>query len=66
MGQIESTVLLSAILVALLVILCFQRRLLDALIEAINNFRGGPPTAMHPSPSDDGALLRRKSRKSEN
>jgi hypothetical protein len=66
MGQIESTVLFSAILVALLVILCFQRRLLDALIEAINNFRGGPPTAMHPSPSDDGALLRRKSRKTEN
>jgi hypothetical protein len=65
MGQIEGTVLFSAILVALLVILCFQRRLLDALIEAINSFRGGPPTAMHPSPSDDGALLRRKSRKSE-
>lgn len=65
MGQIESTVLLSAILVALLVILCFQRRLLDALIEAINNFRGGPPTAMHPSPSNDGALLRRKFRKSQ-
>ena len=66
MGQIESNVLFSAILVGLLVVLCFQRRLLDALIEAINNFRGGPPTAMHPSPADDGALLRRKSRKSEN
>ena len=64
MGQVEGTVLFSAILVALLVILCFQRRLLDALIEAINNFRGGPPTAMHPSPSDDAALLRRKSWKS--
>jgi len=66
MGQIESTVLFSAILVASLVILCFQRRLLDALIEAINNFRGGSPAAMHPSPSNDGALLRRKSRKTEN
>jgi len=65
MGQVEGTVLFSAILVALLVILCFQRRLLDALIEAIDNFRGGPPTAMHPSPSNDGALLRRKGRKSE-
>jgi hypothetical protein len=62
MGQI----LFSAILVALLVVLSFQRWLLDALIEAINNFRGGPPTAMHPSPADDGALLRRRSRKSEN
>jgi hypothetical protein len=66
MGQIEGIVLFSAILLALLVTLCFQRRLRDALIEAINSFRGGPPTAMHPSPSDDGALLRRKSRKSEN
>jgi hypothetical protein len=65
MGQIEGIVLFSAILLALLVTLCFQRRLRDALIEAIDNFRGGPPTAMHPSPSDDGALLRRKSRKSE-
>jgi hypothetical protein len=65
MGPIGGTVLFSAILVASLVILCFQRRLLDALIEAIDNFRGGPPTAMHPSPSDDSVLLRRKSRKSE-
>ena len=64
MEQIEGTVLFTAILVASLVILCFQRRLLDALIEAIDNFRGGPPTAMHPSPADDGALLRRKSRRS--
>jgi len=66
MGQIGGHTLFSAILVALLVILCFQRRLRDALIEAINNFRGGPPTAMHPFPSNDSALLRRKSRKSEN
>jgi hypothetical protein len=66
MGQIGGAVLISAILVALLVTLCFQRWLLDALIEAINNFRGGPPTPMHPSPADDGALLRRRSRKTEN
>jgi hypothetical protein len=66
MGPIKGEILFSAILVALLVILCFQRRLLDALIEAIDNFRGGPPTAMHPSPSDDSALLRRPSRKTEN
>ena len=65
MGQIEGIVLFSAILLALSVTLCFQRRLRDALIEAIDNFRGGPPTAMHPSPSDDGALLRRRSRKTE-
>ena len=65
MGQIGGSILL-LILVALLVILFFQRWLLDALIEAINNFRGGPPTAMHPSPSGDGVLLRRPSRKVEN
>jgi DNA-damage-inducible protein J len=64
MGQIEGEILFSVILVASLVTLCFQRRLRDALIEAIDNFRGGPPTAMHPSPSDDSVLLRRKSRKS--
>jgi len=65
MGLIGGEIVFPAILLAVLVILCFQLRLLDALIEAINNFRGGPPTAMHPSPSNDSALLRRKSRKSE-
>jgi hypothetical protein len=66
MGQFGDAVLFSAILVALLVTLCRQRWLLDAVIEAINNFRGGPPTAMHPSPADDSALLRKRSRKTEN
>jgi hypothetical protein len=65
MGQI-GVVFFSAILVAFLVFLRSQRWLLDALIEAINNFRGGPPTAMHPSPADDSALLRKRSRKTEN
>ena len=41
-------------------ILVSQRSLWDALIEEIKNFRGGPPTAMHPSPANDGALLRRR------
>ena len=35
----------------------------EAFIEAMNNFRGGPPTPMHPSPADDGRLLRRRARK---
>jgi hypothetical protein len=65
MGLIKGETLFPAILLAILVILCFQRRLRDALIEAVDNFRGGPPTAMHPSPSNDGALLRRKFRKSQ-
>jgi hypothetical protein len=51
------------LLVTGLVILSFQRWLLDALIEAINNFRGGPPTAMHPSPSNDSVLLLRRRKK---
>jgi hypothetical protein len=55
-----------AILVASLVLLSSQRWLFDAVIEAIDNFRGGRPTAMHPSPSDDSPLLRRPSRKTEN
>jgi hypothetical protein len=45
--------------------LFFRRWMLEALIEAINNFRGGPPTPMHPSPANDGVLLRRRSRKIE-
>jgi hypothetical protein len=59
------------ILVALsvLTMLVFRRRVLAALTEGIdnfNNFRGGPPTPMHPSPADDGAILRRRVRKVEN
>ena len=65
MGQIGSEVL-ALILVALLAIVCFKRWMLDALIEEINRFRGGgPPTPMHPSPANDAALLRKRSRKVE-
>jgi hypothetical protein len=63
MGQANSIVLF-LILVAV-VELFFRRWMLDALIEEVKNFRGGPPTPMHPSPADDGALLRRRSRKIE-
>ena len=58
-------VLLLAIFVALLVTVCSQRWLVDTLIEALNNFRGGPPTPMHPSPVNDAAFLGRRSRKIE-
>jgi hypothetical protein len=51
---------------ALVLLLFFRRWMLDALIEAIEKFRGGgPPTSMHPSPANDSVLLRRKARKSE-
>jgi hypothetical protein len=48
------------ILVAIFVALLFQGKVLEALLEAINNFRGGPPTPRHPLPSDDAAIVRRK------
>ena len=63
MGQTSFIVLL--LIIVAVVALFFRRWMLDALIEEINNFRGGPPTPMHPSPADDGALLRRRSRKIE-
>ena len=50
----------------ILAVMLFGRKTLRKLAAGINNFRGGPPTAMHPSPSDDGALLQRRSRKTEN
>jgi hypothetical protein len=52
MGQI-GVVVFPLILVVLGVLILSQRWLVDALTEAmteaINNLRGGPPTAMHPS-----------------
>ena len=64
MGQINSVAFFLICVAG--VALFFRRWMLDALIEEINNFRGGPPTPMHPSPAGDGALLRRRSRKIEN
>ena len=68
MGQINGNVLLlSLILVALFVIVSFRRWMVDALIDAINRFRGGgPPTPMHPSPAGDDVFLRKRSRKGAN
>ncbi len=54
------------LILALFVILFFKRGLLDAIIEGFKNFRGGPPTPMHPSPAGDVALLRKHSKKVEN
>ena len=62
MPQMELTVLVLALAASILV-LVLNRSLLDALIEGIHNFRGGPPTAMHPSPVNDGLLLRKRFRK---
>jgi len=48
-------------LFALMLVVMFTRRWLrEAIIEALQNFRGGPPTGPHPSPADDAFLLRRR------
>jgi hypothetical protein len=64
------TSILWFVISAVVATLFFKRWMLDALIDGINeladNFRGGgPPTPMHPSPANDGALLRRRSRRTE-
>jgi hypothetical protein len=56
----EQAQIVRLILVAIFVALLFQGSVLEAILEAINNFRGGPPTPRHPLPADDGAILRRK------
>ena len=48
------------ILVAIFVALLFQGSVLEALLEVLNNFRGGPPTPRHPLPADDSSIVRRK------
>ena len=65
MGQNNYVTLISLLIFVAIAALFFRRWMVDALIEAINNFRGGPPTPMHPSPSNDAALLRKRSRQNE-
>jgi hypothetical protein len=61
MEETRSIVMILMVLAAAAIL--FRRATLDAVIEAINNFRGGgPPTPMHPSPVNDAALLRRRAR----
>jgi hypothetical protein len=54
--------LLVALFALSLTIALTQRWIRDAIIEALQNFRGGPPTGPHPSPADDAFLLRRRRR----
>ncbi len=62
MGQIQILAFVTLLAVAGAVLM-YQRWMLDALIEAINRFRGGgPPRPMHPSPVGDAALLRRRAK----
>jgi hypothetical protein len=64
MGQ--TNYIVSLLILFAIVAVVFRRSMLDALMDGINavadNLRGGgPPPPMHPSPADDGALLRRRS-----
>ena len=56
----EQAQIVRLVLVAIFVALLFQGSVLEAILEAMNNFRGGPPTPRHPLPADDGAILRRR------
>jgi hypothetical protein len=38
---------------------------IEALNEFGNNFRGGPPTPMHPSAANDAAILRKRHSKQD-
>ena len=44
----------------LIVLFKNHRQIQEALENFRDNFRGGPPTAMHPSPAGDDALLRHR------
>jgi hypothetical protein len=56
----EQAQIFRLILLAIFVALLFQGSVLEAILEAINNFRGGPPTPRHPLPADDRAILRQR------
>ena len=43
-----------------LILIGTRHGVMHALIEAIRNFRGGPPTGPTPSPANDAFLLRRR------
>ena len=61
MGLKDGT-LLVALFALVLVVLFTRRWLRDAIIEALRNFRGGPPTGPHPSPADDAFVVLRRPR----
>jgi hypothetical protein len=56
----EAATIFRLILVAIFVASLFQGSVLEMLLEAMNNFRGGPPTPRHPLPADDNVIVCRK------
>jgi hypothetical protein len=63
-GNMETTEFLLKLVTVFALLTLLLPSMRNALIEVLNefgnNFRGGPPTSMHPSPADDGALLRKR------
>ena len=57
----EATELLLKLVTVFALLTLLLPSMRNVLIEALNefgdNFRGGPPTPMHPSPADDAGLL---------
>ena len=60
--ELTDRTLLVMLFAVALVVLFAQRWIRDAVADFIQSFRGGPPTGPHPSPADDGLLLRRRRR----
>jgi len=56
----EQAQIVRMILTAIFVAFLFQGSVLELILQAIKNFRGGPPTPRHPLPANDGAILRRR------
>jgi hypothetical protein len=48
----EQAQIVRLVLVAIFVALLFQGSVLEAILEAINNFRGGRLTPSHPLPAE--------------
>jgi hypothetical protein len=66
MERTDSLALLLKLVFVLGLLTLFQRSMREAMIQAmkdlVDNFRGGPPSPMHPSPANDGALLQKRKR----
>jgi hypothetical protein len=64
MEKANSIILLLKLVVVLALLTLFQPSMRNAWIRVMNgfanNFRGGPPTGMHPIPADDTLLLRKR------
>ena len=60
MTALMARTLLVALFALALAGLLMQRRLREAIREAMENFRGGPPSGMPPLPGDDRVLVLRR------